>query len=279
MKESYRVIVAGSRAITDFDLVCRVLRDVLPPKGATIISGGARGVDTLGEQYARRYRHRIARFPADWNRYGKSAGFRRNTTMAEKADALVAFWDGESYGTAHMIKEARRRGLAVKVVFPDMLDSGPIRRFEGAYRWLSNFHSPTIGLDGWGYPTVEHAYQASKFAPDSYERYQVLEAGTPGRAKGLGRRLPGALPDFDSRKVDIMRALCEQKFWHEPYRSRLTATGDREIVWENTGGDTFWGVCRGRGQNHLGRILMDIRHHLAVNEILGDNVVWPSTNG
>ena len=71
---------------------------------------------TLGEQYAKERGHALQYFPANWERYGRSAGYRRNVQMAENADALVAFWDGKSMGTRHMISAAKSHGLRVRVV-------------------------------------------------------------------------------------------------------------------------------------------------------------------
>lgn len=69
-----------------------------------IVSGGARGVDTYGESWAYEANVDVKRFPADWNTHGKKAGFLRNVDMSRYADKLIAFWDGESKGTGHMIK-------------------------------------------------------------------------------------------------------------------------------------------------------------------------------
>jgi hypothetical protein len=60
--------------------------------------------------------YQLKLFPADWNRYGKSAGFRRNVEMSNHADALVVFWDGKSRGTQHMIREAKNKKLLLRVV-------------------------------------------------------------------------------------------------------------------------------------------------------------------
>lgn len=90
-----------------------------------VISGTARGVDQLGEQWAAEQGIPVSRFPAEWDRFGRSAGYRRNIQMAENAQCLVALWDGESPGTRHMINIARQRGLAV-FVYP--LGSGPQNR-------------------------------------------------------------------------------------------------------------------------------------------------------
>ncbi len=105
-----RVIVAGSRSITDFDTVCRVIQ----LSGFVIqvlLSGNASGVDLLGERYARRAGCAVEVYPAEWKKYGKKAGMVRNKFMAERANALIAIWDGQSPGTRHMIAEAEKRGL------------------------------------------------------------------------------------------------------------------------------------------------------------------------
>jgi hypothetical protein len=108
-----KYIIAGSRDFTDFELLERVLNEF---EISEIVCGGARGADLLGKEYAEKYNIPVKMFPADWERYGKGAGHRRNLEMAEYADVLIAFWDGNSTGTAHMIKEAHRRKLYTAVV-------------------------------------------------------------------------------------------------------------------------------------------------------------------
>lgn len=114
----FRVIIAGSREFSDYQLLCekmdRLLSNINGP--IVVVCGKARGADTLGEQYAQERGYEVHYFPADWERYGKSAGYRRNAMMAENADALVAFWDGESMGTRHMISIAKSHGLKVRVI-------------------------------------------------------------------------------------------------------------------------------------------------------------------
>lgn len=114
---AFRVIVAGSRSFDDYGLLADTLDHLLQNKGrdVIIVSGAARGADTLGEIYAAERGFQIARFPADWDRYEKSAGYRRNVQMAENADALVAFWDGVSPGTQHMIRIAKEKNLQIRV--------------------------------------------------------------------------------------------------------------------------------------------------------------------
>lgn len=116
----YRVIIAGTRYFNDYELLRTSCNNLLSVKQRThtvvIISGTARGADQMGERYARERGYEIRQFPADWEQYGKSAGHIRNAKMADNADALIAFWDGESKGTKNMIDNARRKGLAVRVI-------------------------------------------------------------------------------------------------------------------------------------------------------------------
>jgi hypothetical protein len=80
------------------------------------VSGNARGADSLGEKYAKDEGFDLEIYPAQWKKLGKQAGFRRNEQMAEVADALIAFWDGESHGTKHMIDIMTNKGLPTKVI-------------------------------------------------------------------------------------------------------------------------------------------------------------------
>lgn len=80
-----------------------------------IICGKAKGTDTLGERFAKEQGYKIKYFPADWNTYGKSAGFVRNIEMPENADALIAFWNGKSSGAKHMIETAKKYKLKILI--------------------------------------------------------------------------------------------------------------------------------------------------------------------
>ena len=109
-----KVIVAGSRNISSYELV----KDAIENSGFdadTVVSGCAQGVDKLGEQWAKNNNKKVQRFPANWEKYGKQAGFLRNVQMAENADALVAVWDGKSSGTKHMIETATAHNLKVHI--------------------------------------------------------------------------------------------------------------------------------------------------------------------
>lgn len=136
-----------------------------------------------------------------------------------------------------------------------------IESFDGPNRFLSNFTMAEVALDSVLYPSVEHAYQAAKTL-DPGGRMAVRDCPTPGQAKRLGRSLKSR-PDWPQVKLAIMEDLLRQKFTRHPgLRDKLLATGDQELVEGNTWGDTFWGVCRGEGTNHLGRLLMKIRSEL-----------------
>lgn len=113
-----KIIIAGSRQITDRSVVDQAMRDCGWALEVTeIVSGGAPGVDYLGECWAHDNHVALRRFPADWKKYGKHvAGRLRNAEMARYANALVAIWDGESQGTSHMIDVARLHNLKVFVV-------------------------------------------------------------------------------------------------------------------------------------------------------------------
>jgi hypothetical protein len=110
-----KVIVAGSRDITNREIIVNAIESS-KFEITEIVSGTARGVDKLGEKYGLTYNIPIIMFPANWNKYGKSAGYIRNTEMAKYADALIAIWDGKSSGTKHMIKTMNDMKKPVHVV-------------------------------------------------------------------------------------------------------------------------------------------------------------------
>lgn len=112
-----KVIIAGGRTFNDYELLHQKCDQTLRLQSEIeIVSGTAYGADTLGEKYAKEKGYPIIQFPADWEKYGKGAGYIRNEEMAKYADGLIAFWDGESKGTKHMIDLANRYGLKVKII-------------------------------------------------------------------------------------------------------------------------------------------------------------------
>lgn len=122
MKKPIRIIIAGGRDfgefVGDFELMCKALDKILAAttRPIIIVSGGAKGADSLGEDYARLKGYAVERYPPRWEVFGEKAGFNRNIMMAGVAQVLVAFWDGKSTGTEHMIRIARKKGLIVRVI-------------------------------------------------------------------------------------------------------------------------------------------------------------------
>ena len=111
-----KVIIAGSRNFNDYNLLKSSCDNLLTQfTNIEIVSGTARGADKLGEKYAMEKGYDIKEFPANWN-LGKSAGYIRNDEMAKYSDMLIAFWDGTSKGTKHMIDLANKRSLKVIVI-------------------------------------------------------------------------------------------------------------------------------------------------------------------
>lgn len=112
MDNEYKLIVAGGRDFTDYDHMLRVMiamsDNELADKNVAIVSGMAKGADTLGVRLAREFQLKLYKFPANWSGLGKRAGFIRNAQMGNFADALLVFWDGKSKGTANMLEYMQR---------------------------------------------------------------------------------------------------------------------------------------------------------------------------
>ena len=102
----FKICIAGSRNFTDYTVMKLKLDHLLQHRARkdqiTVISGTCRGADQLGERYAQEKGYDLIRMPADWHKFGKSAGYKRNYQMAEMADAVAIFWDGQSKGSKHM---------------------------------------------------------------------------------------------------------------------------------------------------------------------------------
>ena len=105
-----KIAVIGSRSITALEL------DPYIPEGTTeIVSGGAKGVDTLAKEYARRNGIALTEFLPEYARYGKAAPLKRNIAIIEYADSVIAFWDGKSKGTKYVIDRCHEKGIPVEV--------------------------------------------------------------------------------------------------------------------------------------------------------------------
>jgi len=133
-----------------------------------------------------------------------------------------------------------------------------IDRFRGKYYFLSNFYGAPVMYGGIEYRNNEAAFQAQK-DPDRAVEFALLQ---PNEAKRRGRHV-NLRKDWENVKDDIMYAIVFDKFNRNPeLREALLATEDAELIEGNDWGDTYWGVCEGRGKNHLGRILMRVRDEL-----------------
>lgn len=114
-----KLLVAGSRGITDDDLVRHSIREALTQWGVkptTLIHGGATGVDTLAGRWATDLELEVLIFPARWEKYGKAAGYRRNLEMVDACDYGLVIWDGQSKGSTHTMNLLERSGKPWKVV-------------------------------------------------------------------------------------------------------------------------------------------------------------------
>ncbi len=112
----FKVIIAGGRDFKNYDYLKECCNKALSNQAnIQIVCGMAKGTDLLGKRYGDEFGYPVAEFPADWDGIGKKAGFVRNEQMADYGNALIAFWDGSSKGTAHMIDLATKKGLKVKI--------------------------------------------------------------------------------------------------------------------------------------------------------------------
>lgn len=117
-----KIIIAGSRTFDNYKILCYWLdlcfAKIKPP--IEVVSGGAPGADLLGERYANEHGHELKLFSAQWKSKGKKAGIIRNTAMGDYADRLIAFWDGKSKGTKHMIEYMKSLKKSVQIIYPDI---------------------------------------------------------------------------------------------------------------------------------------------------------------
>lgn len=135
-----------------------------------------------------------------------------------------------------------------------------INQFFGPYRFLSNFWPAEVKYDGHLFPSVENAYVAAKC--NNPLLYPEIASLAPSAVKRYGRKVI-LRPDWEEVKVPIMRTLVCQKFEKHPdLMHALCSTHPEHLEEGNTWGDTFWGTCNGKGQNQLGKILMEIREEL-----------------
>jgi ribA/ribD-fused uncharacterized protein len=147
----------------------------------------------------------------------------------------------------------------------DVFGRRVIDDFVGEFEFLSNFYESPMKVftpiaGAWVVPTLEHAYQLFK-TNDPDEQRKIAAAYSPGKAKRMGQRVT-LREDWEDTKLQVMLSLLQNKFSNPVLRQKLLDTGDAELIEGNTWGDTFWGVCKGTGQNWLGILLMRVRDKL-----------------
>lgn len=151
-----------------------------------------------------------------------------------------------------------------------------IQKFDGRYGFLSNFYPCEIVHQGILYPSVEHYYVAMKcngaqmmngvqYTPIDF-REMIARIGHPGTVKKLGQKML-VRKDWDEKKLEFMNWAVREKFKDEKLADLLLDTGEMPMVEGNAWHDNFWGSCscdkcRGKGKNHLGKILMTVRDEL-----------------
>ena len=135
-----------------------------------------------------------------------------------------------------------------------------IDSFRGEFHWLSNFYSCSVHYEGLTFGNTEAAFQAAKCL-DMKERERFFSL-SGGQAKRLGKRVE-LRPDWNDIRIDVMREVLRAKFGQNPeLREKLIATGDAELIEGNKHRDVFWGVCNGKGNNQLGKLLMQVRKEI-----------------
>jgi len=137
-----------------------------------------------------------------------------------------------------------------------------IHGFFGPFRFLSNFHLVPVEFDGHVYPSTEHAYQAAKTNDQAIREAFALAGLTPAEVKRFSKELPTDEVWHTARKFEVMLELTRKKYAKDPLKQMLLDTGDLYLEETNHWGDTCWGVCGGVGDNHLGRIIMQVRDEL-----------------
>lgn len=135
-----------------------------------------------------------------------------------------------------------------------------IDRFDGDYRFLSNFHNCPVEYQGITYANSEAAFQAAKCTSDA-EKMRFARM-SPGTAKHEGRHVQ-LRPDWEEVKDTVMLEIVRAKFTqNQGLAEKLLDTGDAELIEGNYWKDFYWGVCYGKGQNKLGKILMQVRREI-----------------
>lgn len=141
-----------------------------------------------------------------------------------------------------------------------LYDVETIDLFKGKYAFLSNFFRKKLEYQGKEYDSAEHLYQAFKATNDEDHEFIRLQP-TPAKAKEAGKKITRH-SNWDDIKLSKMLLVLRIKFLDPELREMLKATGDAELIEGNWWGDRYWGVCRGKGKNMLGKLLMVVRNEI-----------------
>lgn len=143
-----------------------------------------------------------------------------------------------------------------------MKTNDTIKEFQGEYRWLSNFSPCVIVLDGVEYKSVEHAYMSARSDTPGWKEF-CKNTESPFTVKNQAKKVSD-VEGWSNKKLSVMLECLVQKYNQEPYKTKLIETGDMDIQEGNAWKDVFWGVDlkTGKGKNHLGIMIMNIRRDL-----------------
>jgi len=141
-----------------------------------------------------------------------------------------------------------------------MSNKNVIGPFSGEFDWLSNFFPCKLEFEGLTFDNSEAAFQAAKcLNPIERTKFVGLAAG---KSKRLGKKVE-LRPDWNDIRIDVMREVLRAKFGqNKDLAEKLVATGDAELIEFNNWRDVFWGVCNGKGNNQLGKLLMEVRKEI-----------------
>lgn len=121
--KNYKIVIGGCRDYNNYTVfkafVTQCLSQIKHTKNISIISGHCSGVDTMAEQFAKEHQYPIEIYPAEWKKYGRAAGPKRNRIMVDAADMVIAFWDKKSKGTKSLLEYAQKEDKKIYIKFID----------------------------------------------------------------------------------------------------------------------------------------------------------------
>lgn len=270
--KNYKLTVLSSNKFNDYNLLCQELGKL--PKPSVIIGGATKGADEMSEKWAEDMGVNTELIPALWypdgegSQIDKGAGLKRMAKIAESSDALLAFWDGESVGTAKNINTFVMKSKFVRIVYysipKENIENENIFGFQDSNRWLSNVWPSEFIMNGIRFSSVENALQASKFI-GNINLVKMVAVMPALEARKVGRNNPIVNADYEANKLKYMKAFLRKKFENPCLRQKLINTGSGYLEETNTWQDDFWGKYTKNGLNHLGNLLMEVREEILKN--------------